>query len=782
MVNPDNRENYGHYSDFGDEFIITRFDTPKPWLNYSWNRSLLSSIDQRGRGSAVYRSPSGERTNLIQDRIVYIKDRDSGDIWTVGWDPVQLDFTHYRCRHGLGYTAIESHNGGIVASCTITSASRDPVELWTTRIENASSDTRHISVYPYVEFDLDGPGAYGGVENYTVSRFRSRTNTILAINQCRTGNPTKSNCFFHCDAAPDDFQISKYKFLGSRYGSLARPKGVAGSALGGIETANEPLIGAMQYDLVLRPGQIVEFRCIVGPFAQESEVSDLCERYSGAEAFDEVLRNWRQRCKCFLNVDIDVRDDYLNPLFNTWTKHQLSMLMDWSRGWTMGFRDTLQDAQAYCALDPAKSRESIVMAASHQMSDGSALRGYWPVDSNKYADGGVWLALACVDYVKETGVTDILNEEVRFNDEGSATVFEHVCRGLSWISQNPGEHGLARVLFGDWNDSLNIGIGGKGESVWLSMALVQAAREMAELARFVGRADRAQQFTEMANTAVAAVQSCWDGRWYLRGYTDQGEKVGSAECKEGRIFAETQTWAILAGITPHLWDAIEASMQEHLMTDYGLLVCQPGFKEYDPALGRITTIPAGWGENGSSYCHVSAFKAVADCVRRDGDAALDSLIRILACNPANPVSRSGAEPYGFTNMFRGPEHPQAGLSLRSWYTGTVGWAFRCVTQWMLGVRPTYKGLLIDPVMPKAWPYARMLRRFRGAQYDIQIEISSALEKNDVRVSVDGSEIRGNLIRLSDYPDKHEVRVTVGNAADGAPDMKLEAETAYGLAR
>lgn len=753
---------YGNFNKRGDEFVITRLDTPKPWINYSWNRQLLVEIDQLGRGSASYRHENGERTNLIMDRRVFIKDLPTGEHWTLGWSPVNPADVHQTCRHGLGYTKLTALRDDVECSLTILSAQKDPVEMWEICVRNESQHTREVVVYPYVEFDLSGFEVYGGLENTLRSEVNLKDATICAINGSDGRQGTLNNCFMCADKTPDGIETSKRRFRGGCYANPEHPDGIHLHHLGAFAASNEPLVGVMQYELVMEPDTEVRLHICIGPFADKSEILPFRQRYLSSEAFSEEMVNWRIHIRCFGNFDVDLGDGYLTPLFNFWTKQQLSMLVDYSRGWTMGIRDTLQDAQAYCSLDPAKSRQAIINACRHQYRDGSTLRGYWPLDTNRYADGAVWLAFAVVDYIKETGDMDILEQTVPYFDEGQDTLYDHVINGLCAIYANPGEHGLTRVMFGDWNDSLNIGIGGKGESTWLSMALVWACRETAELADLTGDSEGVDYLSSIVQRLTREIQTqCWDGEWYLRGFTDAGSKVGSASCSEGRIFVEPQTWAILSGIAGTRASALESAMQEHLMTDYGMLICYPGFKSYDPGLGRISTLPAGWGENASAYCHVSAFKAVADCMRGDGDAALDTINRIIAANPRLSIDISGIEPYGYTNMFRGPEHPQAGQSLRSWYTGTVGWVFRCVTQWMLGIRPTYEGLIIDPVLPKEWTRVKMVRRFRGACYTIVIIADTNMPKEYLQVVVDGRPIEGKLIRASEYPGMHEVDVTVG---------------------
>jgi cellobiose phosphorylase len=391
------------------------------------------------------------------------------------------------------------------------------------------------------------------------------------------------------------------------------------------------------------------------------------------------------------------------------------------------------------------------------------MRGWCPDDHHKYADGGVWLPFTIGEYVRETGDFSFLEERVEYKDEGSATVWEHLHRALDWFRANLGSHRLPKMHFGDWNDSLNIGRAGRGESVWLAMALVAAFKETAAIADAIGDSDAAAQCRADAVAMEANLEKhAWDGEWYLRGFADDGSSVGGHGEVEGKIFAEPQSWAVLAGLNPKRWPQVNASVNKHLRTPRGLLVCHPPFTKYQERLGRISSTPPGWGENGSCYCHVTAFQLVADCLRRDGDAALASLQSILPFNPAFSSEASWLEPYAFTNMFRGPDHPRAGTTFKGWTTGTVAWALRGLTHYLLGVRPEFHGLRIDPVLPSAWKTIALKRSFRGAVFEIQIvNHAGASQKTECRLQVDGRPLAGNFLAAQDFPGgTHRVMVDI----------------------
>jgi len=748
---------FGAFSENGREFVFTRFDTPRPWINYAWNSQMLVSVDQRGRGYSLYRDADGRRTNPIRDRLVYLKDLDTGRIWTVGWDPVQMPFEHFHCRHGLGHTVIGCDFDGIQCEFRITAAADIPAEIWSLTVNNTGDKPRRIAVYPAVEFDLGGWIPYGTVENYSICRMVG-DRLLLALNQSSERPGARNQAWFSASLPPDHFETRKREFLGGPYSSLANPIGVSAARLTDTGAATEDFMGVFQYELELVPGGVWEGNFSAGVCHDEAEALSFAEQ-TNAAAFARGIDAAKQRTASFERAEMELPDPVWTRFFNVWAKQQLSFLGDFTRVYLAGFRDTLQDAHALCAYAPEQARKSIVTTLQHQYRDGSTMRGWCPDDHHKYADGGVWIASTIGEYVRETGDFEFLNEKVTYRDEGSETVWEHLLCALDWFRENLGSHGLPKMHFGDWNDSLNIGREGKGESVWLAMALVAAFKETAAIAERINEPSIAAKCRADAAKMEANLEKhAWDGEWYLRGFADDGSPVGGESDAEGSIFAEPQSWAVLAGLNPDRWELLAQSVEHRLRTSYGLLVCNPPFTHYQKRLGRISTMPAGWGENGSSYCHVTAFQFVADCLRRDGNAALASLESILPFNPALPTSESWLEPYAFTNMFRGPGHPRPGATFKGWTTGTVPWALRGLTHFLIGVRPEFDGLRIDPVLPSTWNTVRIRRTFRDHVFDIQIVNHAAgTSATEVRLTLDGQSYSGNLITLNELnPGTHQV--------------------------
>ena len=384
------------------------------------------------------------------------------------------------------------------------------------------------------------------------------------------------------------------------------------------------------------------------------------------------------------------------------------------------------------------------------------------MDTHHYSDGPIWIAPAVDSYLKETGDYAFLDVEVPYFDSGKGTIWEHTLTGIRHATDDLGSHGLVRMHYGDWNDSLNmIGIGGKGESVFTSIGIIFAINCAVDIVRNVIKDEALEQeLLQRAEKLEKAIQEQgWDGEWYLEAYNDAGEPVGSHTETEGQIFSCPQAWAILAGVArgERLQKVLKA-IDELLECDYGSLGLTPAYRKPNPGIGRITWFVPGMWENAAPYCHGTAFKIMADTYIGRGDKAYESMMKVLPDNPKNPCTHSGCPPYQVTNMYYGPEHPRAGQILYSWITGTAAWLFKTLSSHMLGVRAEYKGLLIDPCMPSHWKTASIKRTFRGAHYHVTIENPDGKQTGVSSITLDGKPVEGNILPVLDDGELHDVKV------------------------
>jgi cellobiose phosphorylase len=481
-------------------------------------------------------------------------------------------------------------------------------------------------------------------------------------------------------------------------------------------------------------------------------------------------------------------------MVNVWNAYQNMVTFNMSRsaslfesgvGRGMGFRDSNQDLLGFVQMVPQRARERILDLATTQLETGGAYHQYQPLTKrgnddvgSNFNDDPLWLVLSVAAYLKETGDWNILEEPLVYeNRPGSEQpLYEHLQRSLGYTLDRLGPHGLPLIGRADWNDCLNLNAfsddpsesfqtttnkdGKTAESVFIAGQFVLAAKEMAVIARHRGVDGEAQTYLDAAAKMEAVVlQHGWDGEWFLRAYDDAGRKVGSHECEEGRIFIEPQGFCILAGIGLEEGKAERAleAVKQHLATPHGIVLHQPAFSRYYLHLGEISSYPPGYKENAGIFCHTNPWIMIAEAVVGHGDRAHDYYTRI------NPSAREAisevhrCEPYVYAQMIAGRDAPTHGEAKNSWLTGTAAWNYVAITQWILGIRPTYDGLQLAPVIPADWPAFTATRIYRGATFRINVQRAGA--GNTVSLNVDGKPLEGNIVPLP-APGQMEVTVKV----------------------
>ena len=761
---------FGHFRSDGTEFVVTEADTPRALTNYFWNSRLISGVSQHGGGDGTYKQramqyvdPRG-RSLMVRDghRYFYLRDQADGSVWSPGWHPVQAKLDDFQCTHGLGYSIIESRCRGVRARLRVFVGPDEPCEIWTVTLTNLRDAAAELKLFTFVDWDLTGYPIYSDYLSYLHGEYLADAHAALSLNTAVERTHDVFGGFVASDLAPSGFDTSRRAFLGS-FGHVAMPRAVAGGKCTGSLAECERLVGALEHTLMLGPGQSRTFNVFIGATGGAEMTRGIVTRLRAEGAveaqFDAVKRRMAERIE---RVRVDTPNEHVNYLVNGWIKRQIQLYAEVGSDNGRGFRDAMQLLWATASYDPDYTRTMLDECLRHQFADGHTLRGWLPIDDHHYSDGPVWIAPVVDAYLKETHDAAILDHVVPYFDEGAGTVWDHVLRGLRCSAGDLGPHGLVRCHFGDWNDSLTgVGIEGRGESVWTSIAIVYSLKVAAGIAAKVRRSDdEVRELAAHADKLTAAVNAhAWDGQWYLRAINDRGEKIGTHTDAEGRIWLNPQVWAILAGIVDdERRDLLYRMVDEHLETDYGSLTLTPAFTRHNPGIGRVTAMRPGIWENGTPYCHSNGFKIIADCVGGRGDRAHESFLKALPDSRWNPSTHSGCEPYALTNMYLGPENPRAGQTQFAWMTGTAGWYYRALTEWMLGVRADYDGLLIDPCLPSRWKQCGMQRRFRGARYDIRISNPAGIEKGTPSIRVDGKPIAGNLVPVFDDGKTHVVDV------------------------
>ncbi len=444
---------------------------------------------------------------------------------------------------------------------------------------------------------------------------------------------------------------------------------------------------------------------------------------------------------------------------NVWLKRQVELGKTWGRGAGKGFRDVMQDITAFVSLDNELARARILSTLAHQYVNGNAIRMFEPDYTHPYMDMPAWIPATILTYLKETNDFKILQEQIGYLDSDiKESVLVHTIKGVEFLLKSLGKRGLVLWGGGDWNDSLNnCGMKGMGESVWLSIATVKAVNELIEL---LEKIEYDKTFIKNLESKKAVLSENifkhgYKNGYFIYGYNDNGEEVGGPLSKEGKIYLNPQTWAVLSGLVKGKdAERILDFVEKELACEYGYVQCKPSYTKGDPDIGRATYFCPGIYENGSVYIHGVAFKMVADCIAGRGNAALNTINKIRYDNPANP--NSGVEPYAVSNMYFGPESSvRKGYALFSWITGSAGWLYRCITEYIFGIKAEYDRLRISPCLPDEWDNVSAMRVFNGSVYNIIYK-----KGNKKQIVYDGEVINDELLPVSEKNKVHDVTVYV----------------------
>ena len=780
---------FGRFQPDGNEFCITDPNTPRPWANIIANRRFGLAVTQTGSGftwidDAQMAVITRWQQDLVQDqsgKFLYVRDADSADAWSLSPAPCRPAYDHYECRHGIGYTTFVTEYSGIRTRWTLFCHPQQPAELWRIQLSNRSGRPRRLQLCAYLEWCLgvapDPRREFGKL--FIETWFDAGRSAVMARNhmwQVPSKRYGHWNTEFPYRAAlaatepVDAAEGDKGEFLGM-YSGLAAPRALGEARWSARFGRHDDPIAALRSSIRLEAGETHDVGYILAASASPESLDEMLGELRRVDviedSFKAVQEGWQQRLSA---LRVDTPDSALNHLANCWLPYQAISGRIWGRSGyyqqsgAYGYRDQLQDSQVWLPIEPARCKEQIVLHAAHQNSDGSVQHWWHPVTGQglqtRFSDDLLWLAFVTANYIKETGDHAILNEVAPFVDEGRPVPLrEHVKRAFDRTFSRMSPRGLPYIGGGDWNDGLSaVGLQERGESIWLGHFLAGLLADWAEILERAGQPEAARDFADRRERLIAAINEFgWDGDWYIRATLDDGTVLGSAQNDVARVFLNAQTWAILNDVAPpeRAVKCMQA-VKEHLVTDAGPLLLTPAFVKPDPRIGYITRYAPGLRENGGVYTHAACWAIAAAC--KAGDAEL--VARLLhTLNPAcRDPDRYWAEPYVTPGNIDGPESPHFGRGGWTWYTGSAAWLQRVVTQWVLGVRPDWDGLRVAPCLPPDWPHASLRRRFRGADYLIDIERQSKRPAADrVTVTLDGKELPDNLVPPPDKPGKqHKV--------------------------
>ncbi|MFH1847856.1 MAG: hypothetical protein ABH825_01410 [Candidatus Omnitrophota bacterium] len=802
---------YGRFGKDGREYIITDPNTPRPWFNYLFNDVYHALVSQTGGGFSYYKDPKTHRIlrydHLSTDRpgrYVFIRDEEKKKVWSLNWQPFCEPMDKWQAAHGLGYSKISCEHNKIEGEITYLVSRKDPVELWLVRVKNNSSRTRKLKVFPFVEFisgDIEVEACYRNIMMlYNQAYFSKDLNSIISFKHKFKSTHKENYCFFSTSLDIKGFDTRKEQFYG-RYNDVVKPETILSKGkCSNTDTRGEDMVGVFESDLTLKPKEETEFVVMVGSVDKMKEIKPLLKKYSDAAAVKKELaairKDWDESVE---SIKVNTPDENFNLMVNVWGKYQLKAITHW-RGTSqyhgveggLGYRDTAQDAEGLFALDLKLGKNKMEKIMQYQYKSGHAVSGFsdtegaWDLLYQSVVTGkagvAVWLPYCVVSYVKETGDTAFLKKKFKFCDGDSATVYEHILRAVRHIYKTRGSHGLPLIYKADWNDAYDhVGLKGKGESVWLGMALSRACRQIESLALFINDEKTAEEMRGIYRDMDAIINDIgWDGNWYLAAFNDNGYKIGSSENEEGEVPLNSQTWAILSGVVKdsERQKKILDKIDNYLDTPYGPALFLPSYTKFNPGIGRVTAFAEGTKENAAVFSHACAFKIVMDCEIKRGKKAYETFTKLTPMSPAKKDhDKYKVEPYVWAEYIIGPGSTyRYGEGAFTWNTGTSPWMFTAATEWMLGARREFDGLLIDPCIPPDWKECSIRRPFRGAVYEISIKNPKGLESGVEKVVVDGKALDGNLIKPHSDGKVHKVEVLMG-AAKKSPKTGPKAKAA-----
>lgn len=785
------RTKYGYFSEDGREYVILRPDTPRPWINLVFNREYGLVISQTGSGFSwwgdanICRLTRWEQ-DLIKDewgKYLYIRDLDSGDYWSAGWKPVCADYEDYECRHGIGYTIIKNTTHRITSAVTYFVPPDEPLEIWKVTLSNGSTKPRRLSLISYLEWCLgNAQDTHREFQktfietDYDPDSFAifGRKRRQLVPGHISTGLMEWPCEAFHAvSARPGSFEGDKEAFIGM-YRSQRNPMAVERGRLSGTVGKWHDSIAGLQVELELAPGEKKDVIFTLGLAKGRKEAKSLIKKYSSCKEVDEAFGGTRAFWARYLDdLSVETPDEAFNIMTNVWLKYQAIGRM-WARtayyqsSGGYGFRDQIQDSQVFLSLDAAETRRQILLHAEHQFVDGTVYHWWHPLIEvgarTGISDNLLWMVFVTLNYLKETGDFTILDARAKYVDGPEAPLYEHCLKAIERVLGRFSERGLPLIGEGDWNDGMNrVGTEGRGESIWLSHFLYGVLTGFSEVCSKRGDEVRTQEFRTRAEQLKAKVNDYgWDGRWYIRATRDDGEPLGSSNCREGKLFLNAQTWAVINGVASNeRAEGVMDEVEKLLVREYGPLLFHPAYLEPDEKIGYLSRYSPGLRENGGLYSHAATWAVEAECILGKGDKAYDIYSRMCPIKRGKNPDHYKAEPYVTPGNVDGPDSAHFGRGGWTWYTGSAAWMFRIGVESMLGVRPTYEGLVIDPCIPKEWNGFKITRKFRGATYIIEVRNPDHVEKGVKEVVVDGAKLRSSVIAPFADGKTHKVEVVMG---------------------
>lgn len=809
---------FGHFDDEKREYVITNPRTPWPWINYLGNEDFFSLISNTAGGYSFYKDAKFRRITRYRYNNVPMDDggkyfyiNDEGTIWSPGWKPCKTELDSYKCRHGMNYTILESSKSGISCSVLYFVPLKTWAEIQKLTLTNTTDKVKKLKVFSFVEWALWN--AATDMENFQRNFSTGEVEIENSVIYHKTEYKERRDhyAYYSVNTPVQGFDTDRETFFGL-YNGFNEPQTVLEGAPRNSEAHGWSPIASHYLEITLNPGETKDLVFVLGyvenqedekweskNIINKTKAKTTIARFDTVEKVDQALAELRTYWDDLLSVfTLKSGEEKLDRMVNIWNQYQCMITFCFSRsasyfesgiGRGMGFRDSNQDLAGFVHQIPERARERIIDIASTQFPDGGCYHQYQPLTKKGnneigqgFNDDPMWLIFGTVSYLKETGDFSILDEAVPFdNVPGSeVSLFEHLTVSFDHVINNLGPHGLPLIGRADWNDCLNLNCfskdpnesfqttenkteGSKAESLMIAGLFVVYGKEYMELCKYLGKTSEYERAKVHVDRMTENVKKHgWDGEWFLRAYDFFGNKIGSNENEEGKIFIESNGWCTMAGIglEEGMVDKALDAVKERLDCEHGIVLNNPAFTKYYIEYGEISSYPAGYKENAGIFCHNNPWIIIGETVRGRGDRAWEYYKKISPAYTEHLSELHKTEPYVYAQMIAGKDAFKPGEAKNSWLTGTAAWNYYTLTQYILGIKPTYNGILIEPCIPAEWDGFTLIRKFRGTTYHIEIKNPNHTMQGISVITINGKPVEGNLIPVMPAGGTYEVEVVM----------------------
>lgn len=798
---------YGYFDDDAKEYVVTRPDTPSSWSNYLGSTEYGAVITNNAGGYGFYKSGAQGRFMRLRfnsvpmdqpGRYFYLRDMQSGDYWSASWQPVgkHLDSYKSECRHGTAYTKITSEYSGIESETKYYVPLGQTFEYWRLKLTNKSSSPRKIRAFTYCEFTNQWNTTQDQVNLqysiFIVKGQKTSPNMIQVIShenlyEQHKKNPAVTDYMSEWMALAGSpvtgFDTSRQSFIGT-YGSYKEPAAVVEGCCYNSEAFGDNACGTLQTDIELAPGESKEILVMLGIGAAEEEGKKALAEFGTIERadleFDKLVKNWHEKLGSFKAV---TPDEDINHTVNVWGLYNCLITFAWSRAASLvyngerdglGYRDSVQDILGVSAAIPEQAEERLVRLLSGQFSNGGALpvigKDFVPgkqkmIDAGEFrSDDCQWFFNAVPCFVAETGKLDFYNRIVPYADQGEATVYGHLKQALLFNLERMGADGLPCGLLADWNDCLKLGY--HGESLFVAFQLRLGLTTYADISERLNKSEEAAWALSEREKLDANIQKkCWDGKWFVWAIAEDGTVYGTHSIDEGQIYFNTQVWSVLSGAaTPEQQKLCLESVKEKLATPYGLMLCAPPFVHADREIMSSVVFLPGIKENAGIFNHTQGWGVIAEIMNSNGDRAYEYCKAALPAAYNDKAEVRQSEPYVIGQTTYSTYSKRPGNTRVSWLSGAATWNYYSITQYMLGIRPQYDGLLIDPCVKHDWDSFSVERRWRNMNISIEVKNPSRVCRGIESLEVDGKKLDSVLVPVDLLHDGSRIIAVMGKNA------------------